>query len=48
PDNLAGPSYPSTLPPYDETLTQIRFPPRITIPSSPFTEISLLLAIMLK
>ncbi|CAG8700583.1 37254_t:CDS:1, partial [Gigaspora margarita] len=40
-DNLARPSYSSTLPPYNENTTQVQFPPHILLPSSPLTTIQL-------
>src|SRR5260363_430741 len=40
-DNFAGPSHTSSLLPYDEDTTQVQFPPRIPLPSSPFSEIRL-------
>ncbi|CAG8837574.1 4344_t:CDS:1, partial [Gigaspora margarita] len=38
-NNLAEPSYSSTLPPYDENTTQVQFPSHIPLSSSPLTTI---------
>ncbi|CAG8821425.1 36239_t:CDS:1, partial [Gigaspora margarita] len=38
-DNLAGPSYSSTLPLYNEDTTQVQFPSRIPLSSSSLTTI---------